>query len=189
MKKFFTLLFFAAALIACDTEPLDPSLNTGGTTGNVPGGGNVTDSIVGDWLYTDVITTTTTTTTVMGNAVTFVALVEFVSSDVLLTFNSDGTYTYIGDLTFESFVDGVSFGNQTSALNDAGTYLITGDVIEFSSTTPGSSSPFASDDTEIIIDTLDAVDLVFEITGSTTQNAGGGTLVIDTDGSADFERQ
>ncbi|MFT6197884.1 MAG: hypothetical protein ACJAXY_002227, partial [Nonlabens sp.] len=48
---------------------------------------------------------------------------------------------------------------------------------------------FASDDTEIIIDTLDAVDLVFEITGSTTQNAGGGTLVIDTDGSADFERQ
>jgi hypothetical protein len=189
MKKFFTLLFLVTTLIACETESLDPSLNTGATDGNGSGGGNVTASIVGDWLYTDVVTTTTTTTTLMGNTVSFVGLVEFVSSDALLSFNADGTYTVTGDLTFESFVDGVSFGNQTSALNDAGTYLITGDVLEFMSTTTGASSPFAADDTEIIIDTLDAADLVFDINGSTTQDAGGGTIVIDIDGSADFERQ
>jgi hypothetical protein len=189
MKKFFTLLFFVTALIACDTEPLDPSLNAGATNAIGSGGGNVTASIVGDWLYTDVVTTTTTTTTLMGNTVNFVGLVEFVSSDALMTFNSDRTYTITGDLTFESFADGVSLGNQTTALNDAGTYLITGDVIVFTSTMTGASSPFSADDIEIIIDTLDAADLVFDITGSTTQNAGGGILVIDTNGSADFERQ
>jgi hypothetical protein len=189
MKKFFTLLFLVTTLIACETEPLDPGLTAGSTTGNGSGGGNVTASIVGDWLYTDVVTTTTTTTTLMGNTVSFVGLVEFVSSDALMSFNADGTYTVTGDLTFESFADGVSIGNQTTVFNDAGTYLIIADVIEFTTTMPGSSSPFSTDDTEIIIDTLDAADLVFDITGSTSQNAGGGTLVIDIDGLAVFERQ
>lgn len=47
------LLFLAIASIACETEPLDPSLNPRGSAagGSGPDGGPVTTSAVGDWDY------------------------------------------------------------------------------------------------------------------------------------------
>ncbi|WP_405377346.1 hypothetical protein [Nonlabens sp. Asnod3-A02] len=190
MKKILALLFLSAAIISCETEPLDPSLNTE-TTGNGTGtgGGNVTASIVGDWLYTDVSTTTTTSITFMGNTVDSVAEVEFVSSDLILTFNADGTYTAIGELITEAFALGMSVGNQTQSINDSGTYVITNDVIEFSGSSGTGSSPFAQGEAIQTIQTLDATDLIIEINGFTTQDTNGATIDTVIEGAAEFERQ
>jgi hypothetical protein len=131
MKKIIGLLFLASTLITCETEPLDPSLN-GGTSGggSGSGGGNMTASIVGDWDYDDYVTNTTLTATVMGNTVTSTSSNELVSATSVLSFNSDGTYTVVGDQTFEIFTQGISQGNQTISINDSGTYVLNGSDLD-----------------------------------------------------------
>lgn len=187
MKKIFALLFLVVSLTACETEPLDPSLS--GSIAPGTGTGNVTSSIVGSWLYTDFETNTTTTTNVMGFPPTsLMATAEYVSSNTILTFNADGTYTTIGDLEFETFVQGVSQGIQTNTFNDSGTWTLTGNILEFASTASGSATPF-DDTTVITINTLNNTDLFLDIEGTSTQNAGGGSIDIIIEGTADFERQ
>lgn len=187
MKKIFFLLFAAVIISSCDTESLDPGLVPDSGAGG--GGGNVdTSLIVGDWLYVDVAVLTTTTTSVSGTPATLTASTEFVSSDAILTFDANGTYSITGDLTIELFNQGVSAGNQTNSFNDQGTYTITGNVLEMVSTAPGSATPFDST-TTVTIDTLDAIDLLLDIDGSSTQNAGGSSIDIVIEGTADFERQ
>lgn len=198
MKKIFFLLFTVIALTGCDTEPLDPGLiplpgvvDPGvGTGGGGSGGGTTIDTslLVGDWLYVDVESFTTTTTTVMGNPVVQNASASFVSSDAILSFTANGTYTLTGDLTFELFNNGVSAGNQTNSFNDAGTYTVTGDVLEMVSTAPGATTPF-DDSTVFTIDTVNATDLLLDFDGTSTQTIGGATVEIVIEGAADFEKQ
>ena len=192
MKKIIGLLFLASTLITCETEPLDPSLN-GGTPGggSGSGGGTVTASIVGDWDYDDYVTNTTVTVTVMGNTVTSTSSNELVSASSVLSFNSDGTYTLVGDQTFEIFLQGISQGNQTISINDSGTYVVNGSDLDLvpSSSQSSSGLPQFGQDADFTIDTLTATDLVILINSDTTQNVNGATQRIEVDGFGDFTRQ
>ncbi len=192
MKKLFIILISVLSLTSCDTESIDSGLDpnsTGtGTGSGGTGGGTNASLIVGNWLYTDVETLTTTTTNIMGISNVITASNEFVSSDAILTFNTDGTYTIIGDLTFELFTQGMSQGNQSNTFNDSGTYTVTGDILELVSTVPGTGTPF-DDTTTLTIDTLNNVDLFIDIDGMSTQNAGGSSIDVLIEGTADFERQ
>lgn len=191
LKKTIIVLISALVLSSCQTEPLDPGLTPAGGTsgGSGSGSGNVdTTLIVGDWLYTDFETDTTTTTVVMGNTVTLTASTSFISSDAVFTFNADGTYSILGDLTFEIINQGVSQGNQSQAIDDSGTYTVTGNELELVSSVPGNSSPF-DDTATLTISTLDATDLVIDLDSMSSQNAGGATVDITIDGFAEFERQ
>ena len=176
MKKIIGLLFLASTLITCETEPLDPSLN-GGTSGggSGSGGGNMTASIVGDWDYDDYVTNTTLTATVMGNTVTSTSSNELVSATSVLSFNSDGTYTVVGDQTFEIFTQGILNGSDL-------------DLVP-SSSQSSSGLPQFGQDADFTIDTLTATDLVILINSDTTQNVNGATQRIEVEGFGDFARQ
>lgn len=189
LKKTIIVLISALVLSSCQTEPIDPGLTPAGGISGGSGSGNVdTTIIVGDWLYTDFETETTTTTVVMGNTVTLTASTSFISSDAIFTFNADGTYSILGDLTFEIINQGVSQGNQSQAFDDSGTYTVTGNELELVSSVPGNASPF-DDTATLTISTLDATDLVIDLDSMSSQNTGGATVDITIDGFAEFERQ
>ena len=66
----------------------------------------------------------------MGNTVTSTSSNEVVSASSVLSFNSDGTYTAVGDQTFEIFLQGISQGTQTMSINDSGIYVVNGSDLD-----------------------------------------------------------
>ena len=185
MKKILALLFLSAAIISCETEPLDPSLNTG-TTGSGSGSGSVdTTLIVGSWDYADTETETTTTSVVMGNTISLTVDIEFVSSDAVLVFNTDGTYTVNGDLTIETFLAGASQGQSTSTLAESGTYTINGSNITFAAN--GAGTVFDANAVYTIVE-LTATDLEITVASDVTQVISGVSQRTEIEGFASFTR-
>lgn len=175
MKKILVLLFLSVAIISCETEPLDPSLNSGATDGNGNGSGSGSGSvdttlIVGSWDYADTETESTTTSVVMGNTVSLTVVIEFVSSDAVLVFNTDGTYTVNGDLTVETFLAGASQGQITNTLVQSGGYTINGSDITF--TADGPATVFDTNAVYTIAE-LTATDLEITLASDVTQVVNG----------------
>ncbi|WP_405369477.1 hypothetical protein [Nonlabens sp. Asnod2-A12] len=188
MKKILALLFLSAAIISCETEPLDPSLNSGATGGSGSGSGSGsvdTTLIVGSWDYADTETESTTTSVVMGNTISLTVDIEFVSSDAVLVFNTDGTYTVDGDLTIETFLAGASQGQSTSTLAESGTYTINGSNITFAAN--GAGTVFDANAVYTIVE-LTATDLEITVASDVTQVISGVSQRTEIEGFASFTR-
>jgi hypothetical protein len=184
MKKFLLLLVASFTFIACETEPLDPSLRD--SIVNVPD--PTTNSIVGSWNYTDADIETTSTTSIMGVTVTTVSRTEYVSSNIVLTFNADGTYTTTGDATYNYYEDGMLTDTDTDNYDDRGNYVINNNRLILTSTDPNSNS--LTDDAAIFtIVILNATNLDLDVSGTFTENILGTTIDVSLDGFLDFERQ
>lgn len=184
MKKFFLLLVASFTFIACETEPLDPSLRDSIVNPTDP----AVDSIVGSWNYTDADIEATATTTIMGMTVTTVSRTEYVNSNILVTFNANGTYTTTGDATYNYYEDGVLTDTETDNYDDQGTYVINNDRLIMTSTDPNSNS-IADDEAIFTIVVLNATNLDLDVSGTFTENILGTTVDFSLDGFLDFERQ
>lgn len=173
MKKVFCLILISFAFFGCQVEPVDPSLRA-----NLPVNGIVASQILGSWDLEDQEITTVSTTTVLGNPISITSVTSLVSTNGVLTFNSDETFRTTGTSTLETSVGGVSAGNQSLPINGSGRYLVNGNRLEFPSSANNSGFQFNTDAT-YTIETLNATTLRIAI-NSNIEDTNNGVVTRNT---------
>ena len=187
MKRIFILLFAVISLMACETEPLDPSLNTNNNNSN-SGGGSSNVSIEGSWMYDVYELDVTATTVIMGNPVSLSSTTTLVDSNATLTFLSNGEYNIVGDMTIESMSAGIPPTSQTIDATSNGTYTFDGTTLNVFPDLQSNPALSPFPEGSYTVSSLTATALEMTVDDTIMQNTGGVDTTIDLVGFVTFTR-
>ncbi|WP_124979961.1 hypothetical protein [Nonlabens xiamenensis] len=167
MKNYLLFVIFSILLVGCETEPLDPSLNTNGPVSGTGGGvgANQVD-LLGTWNVTQNDTELENTSTFMGQTTTVMSTSALVGGDPTLTFNMDGTFVQAGSMEIQTTLIGGPSQTQTVPFNTTGTYTLSGTILTL-------AAQSQNQEYTIVVNTANLIELEAEI--SESFDAGGAT--------------